>query len=131
MAVTRNLVKYFSDEFFRDVQSGLSTDPRWQEGTKGVKSTILLTATDTNASYLLSVDAGRTSIQKVEPTSPAEFTFEGTYEVWARIGKGELDLQTAVLKGMLRFRGSITKILFYKDRFMKIADVIKNVQKDY
>ena len=125
------MVKYFSDEFFKDVESGLSTDPLWQQGAKGIKSSILMTAIDANASYLVTVDAGKTSIQKVEPTSPAEFTFEGTYEVWARIGKGELDLQTAVLKGMLKFRGSITKILFYKDRFLKMADVIKNVQKDY
>ena len=125
------MVKYFSDEFFRDVESGLSTDPLWQQGTKGVKSSILMTATDANASYLVTVDTGKTTIQKVQPSSPAEFTFEGTYEVWARIGRGELDLQTAVLKGMLRFRGSITKILAYKDRFLKIADVIRNIQKDY
>ncbi len=125
------MVKYFSEEFFKEVESGLSSDPLWQQGTKGVKSTILLTATDTSASYLLSVEAGRTTVQKVEPTAAAEFTFEGTYEVWARVARGELDFQSAVLKGLLRFRGSITKILFYKDRFLKIADVIRGLQKDY
>ncbi len=125
------MVKYFSEEFFKEVESGLSSDPLWQQGTKGVKSTILLTATDTSASYLLSVEAGRTTVQKVEPTAAAEFTFEGTYEVWARVARGELDFQSAVLKGLLRFRGSITKILFFKDRFLKIADVIRGLQKDY
>lgn len=125
------MVKYFSDEFFSTVQTTLSTDQKWQESTKGVKSSILMTVTDLNASYLLTVEAGKTSIQKVDPTAQAEFSLEGPYEAWARVGRGELDLQAAVLKGMLRFKGSITKILFYKDRFLRIAEVIKSVPKDF
>ncbi|MDA4128008.1 MAG: SCP2 sterol-binding domain-containing protein [Thaumarchaeota archaeon] len=125
------MVKFFSDDFFKEVETTLTADPKWQEGTKGMKSTILLSATDLPASYLLTVESGNTSIQKTETPTPAEFSFEGTYEVWSRVGKGDLDLQSAVLKGSLRFKGSITKILFYKDRFLRIADAIKGIQKEY
>ena len=57
--------------------------------------------------------------------------FEGTYDAWTKVAKGEVDLQSAVLKGQLKFKGSITKILMYRDKFMRIADVLKNVPKEF
>ncbi len=121
------MAKYFSEEFFTEIDGRLAGDPTWQQATKGVKSTIKLTATDQALSYLITIEEGVTRIAKTDGNAQAEFSFEGTYEAWTKIAKGELDLQAAVLKGQLRFRGSITKILFYKDRFVRIADVIKSV----
>jgi putative sterol carrier protein len=124
-------LKYFSDEFFREVEKILSDDPKWQADTKNVKTSILFSVTDQSSSNLLMVQDGKTSFTKPEPNAQAEFSFEGPYEVWARIGRGEIDLQAAVLKGHLKFRGSITKILYYKDRFIRIAEVIKTVPKEF
>ncbi len=125
------MAKYFSEEFFTEIDGRLAGDPTWQQATKGVKSTIKLTATDQALSYLITIEEGVTRITKTDGNAQAEFSFEGTYEAWTKIAKGELDLQAAVLKGQLRFRGSITKILFYKDRFVRIADVIKSVPVEF
>ena len=125
------MAKYFSEEYFKELERRLNSDVKWQEGTKNLRTSLLLTATDQNASFSLAVENGKTSIQRVEPSSQAEFTFEGPYEVWTKVGKGELGFQAAVLKGSLRFRGSITKILFYKDRFLRIAEVIKEIPKEF
>jgi putative sterol carrier protein len=125
------MVKFFTDEFFKEVEQKLSADPKWQQDTKGVKTSVLLGVTDQGSSYLLKVEEGVTTISKVEAGTPAEFSFEGGYEVWTRVAKGEVDFQSAVLKGMLKFRGSITKILFYKDRFLRIAEVIRSVPMEF
>ncbi len=125
------MAKFLSEEYFKELESRLNTDQKWLEGTKNLKTSILLTSTDQNGSFFVGVESGRTTIRKVEPSTQAEFTFEGPYEVWMKLGKGEIDFQTAVLKGSLRFRGSITKILFYKDRFLRMADVIKDVPKEF
>ncbi len=125
------MAKFLSEEYFKELESGLNSDQKWLEGTKNLKTSILLTSTDQNSSFFVGVEGGRTTIKKVEPSTQAEFTFEGPYEVWTKLGKGEIDFQTAVLKGSLRFRGSITKILFYKDRFLRMADVIKDVPKEF
>ncbi len=125
------MAKFLSEEYFKELESGLNSDQKWLDGTKNLKTSILLTSTDQNASFFVGVEGGRTTIKKVEPSTQAEFTFEGPYEVWTKLGKGEIDFQTAVLKGSLRFRGSITKILFYKDRFLRMADVIKDVPKEF
>jgi putative sterol carrier protein len=77
------------------------------------------------------VDNGVSSVQKVAPGTTAEFAFDGTYESWSKVAKGEVDLQSSVLKGQLRFKGSLTKILMYRDRFMRVADVMKGIQTEF
>src|SRR5207247_7057420 len=119
------------EEYFKELETRLNSDAKWQEGTKDLKTSFLLAATDQSASFSVAVENGRTTIQRVEPNFQAEFAFEGPYEVWARLARGELDFQAAVLKGSLRFRGSITKILFYRDRFTRIAEVIREVPKEF
>jgi putative sterol carrier protein len=125
------LAKYFSQEFFSEVERSLANDPRWQSDTKGIQTSIKLTATDQAATYLIKVEDGKTSIAPSDPAGQAEFSFEGSYETWTKVAKGELDLQAAVLKGVLKFKGSITKILFYKDRFVRIAEVIRSIPVEF
>ena len=125
------MAKYFSDEYFKELETRLNSDTKWQDGTKNLKTSLLLAATDQSGGFSLVVENGKTTIQRVEPNFQAEFAFEGPYEVWTRVARGELDFQAAVLKGSLRFRGSITKILFYRDRFIRIAEVIREVPKEF
>jgi putative sterol carrier protein len=125
------MVKYFTEEYFKEVEQKLGTDPNWQQDIKGVKTTILLNAVDQSAMFLIKVEEGATTVTKVAPGTTAEFSFEGTYEVWMKVAKREVDFQSAVLKGLLKFRGSITKILFYKDRFMRITEVIRSISVEF
>jgi hypothetical protein len=48
-----------------------------------------------------------------------------------KVASGDTDLQSAVLKGVLRFKGSITKILFYKERFLRIGAIMKSIQVEF
>jgi putative sterol carrier protein len=122
------MVKYFSEEFFKEVESRLAADPKWQLDTKGIRTTILVNATDQPTPFLVKVEDGTTTITPVTaPGVAPEFSFEGPLDVWTKIAKGEVDLQSAVLKGLLKFRGSITKILTYRDRFVRLAEVIRSV----
>jgi putative sterol carrier protein len=123
--------KFLSDEFFKEVEDGLVADPAWNESVKNVETSIMMSATDIGQSFVLAVKGGATTLQKAVPGAQAEFTLEGTYEAWAKVARGEVDIQSAVLKGQLRFRGSITKILAYRDRFMKVAHVMNAVPKDF
>ncbi len=127
------MVKFFTQEFFAQIQDSLASDPKWQEGTKGLKTSVKLTSTgQANAStYLLKVEDGKTTISPSEPAAQAEFSFEGAYETWTKVAKGEVDFQSAVLKGLLKFKGSITKILVYRDRFLRIAEVMRSIPVEF
>jgi putative sterol carrier protein len=127
------MVKYFSPEFFVQLQDTLANDAKWQEGTKGLKTSVKLTSTEQGKAsiYLLKVEDGKTSISPSEPAAQAEFSFEGAYETWTKVAKGEVDFQSAVLKGLLKFKGNITKILVYRDRFLRIAEVMRSIPVEF
>jgi putative sterol carrier protein len=125
------MAKYLSDEYFAQVLTALTQDAKWVESTKNLKTSVALNVTDIGQNYLLGVDNGTTTLQKAAPGTPADFTFEGTYEAWCRIGRGEIDLQSAVLKGQMKFKGSLVKILALRDRLNRVADVMKDVPKEF
>ncbi len=125
------MAKFLSDEYFALVQTALSQDGKWTESTKNFKSSIALNVSDIGQNYLLSVDNGTTTLQKVAPGAAADFSFDGTYEAWTKVAKGELDIQAAVLRGQLKFKGSLTKVLMYKDKLMRVAEILRDVPKEY
>jgi putative sterol carrier protein len=125
------LVKFLSDEYFSQVQAALSQNQKWLESTKSVKTSIAFNVTDIGQYYVLTVENGVTTLQKVAAGMPVEFSFDGTYDAWIKVVKGEMDIQSAVLKGKLRFKGSITKILMYRDRLIRVAEVMSDVPKEF
>ncbi len=125
------MAKYLSDEYFAQVQAALSQDQKWAESTKNFKTSIAINVTDIGQNYVLNVENGTTTLQKAAPGGTSEFTLDGSYENWSKIAKGELDLQSAVLKGQLKFKGSLTKVLLYRDKLMRVAEVMRDVPKDY
>ncbi len=125
------MAKYMSDEYIAQVQAALSQDPKWAETTRNFKTSIAFNVTDRGQNYVMGVENGATTFQKVAPGTPAEFSFDGTYDSWSKVAKGEVDIQSAVLKGQLRFKGSLTKILMYRDRFIRVAEVMRDVPKEF
>ena len=125
------MAKFLSDEYFSQVQAALTQDPKWLETTKSVRTSMAFNVTDIGQDYVLTVENGATALQKVEAGTPAEFSFDGTYDAWSKVVKGEVDIQSAVLKGQLRFKGSIIKILTYRDRLNRVAEVMSEVPKEF
>jgi putative sterol carrier protein len=121
------MAKYLSDEYFTQVQAALAQDSKWVESTKNFKTSIGFGVSDIGQYYVVSVDNGTTAVQKVAPGATSEFSFEGTYDSWCKVQKGEIDIQSAVLKGQLKFKGSITKVMMYRDKLNRVADVMKGI----
>jgi len=125
------MAKFLSDEYFSQVQSALTQDPKWTESTKSLKTSIAFNVIDIGQNYVLGVENGVTTFQKVAPGAPAEFSLDGTYESWCKVAKGEVDIQSAVLKGQLKFKGSLTKIMMYRDKFIRVAEIMRDVPKEF
>jgi putative sterol carrier protein len=125
------MAKYMSEEYVSQVQVALSSDAKWTETSKSFKTSIAFNVTDQGLNYILNVDNGVTTFQKAAPGTSAEFSFDGAYETWCKVAKGEVDIQSAVLRGQLKFKGSLTKILMYKDRFIRVAEVMRDVPKEF
>ena len=104
-------MRFFSDEYFTELAGRLQKDPDWAKGASKVTAKLMMTVSDRNEGHLLDVQAGNVSVRPATPDEPADFKFEGPYEVWARLGRDRRDLNTLVLQGKIKFRGAIVVVL--------------------
>ncbi len=125
------MVQYFSKDFFDDVASRLNADPEWAKRATTVTAKIVLTCIDRNASFLLDIVGGKVTSSAVPPDVPADFKFEGTYDAWTQLGRGERDFQGLVLGGKIRFRGSMPKIMALTGQLNRITQVAQQVPKEF
>lgn len=125
------MVGYFTKDFFDEIASRLNADPEWskQAGTLTVK--LVLTCTDWTAAFLLDVQEGKVIASAVAPDVPADFKFEGPYDAWVGLGKGEKDFQTLVLTGKIRFRGSMPRIMGMLGPLNRITATAREIPKEF
>ena len=125
------MVQYFTKSFFDELASRLNADLEWAKKASAVTSKIVLTCFDRNTSFVLDIQGGRVAANQVSPDAPADFKFEGTYDVWTQLGKGEKDLQSLVLGGKIRFRGSLPKIMALTSQLNRVTQVAQQVPKEF
>jgi putative sterol carrier protein len=125
------MVEYFSEPFFGEVASRLNADAEWRKKASNVSVKIILTCVDRGRSFLIDARDGIVSSTESTPDFPADFKFEGTYDAWTMLGKGEKDLQSLVLGGKIRFRGSMPKIMALIGPLTRFTQVAQQVPKEF
>ena len=121
------MVQFFSDAYFVELASPLRKDPEWMKGASKVNAKLMMTVTDRNEAHLLDVQAGSVSVRAAKPDEPADFKFEGAYDTWARLGKERKDLNSLVLQGKIRFRGSLAKLIPLQGVLVRIEAVARDI----
>ena len=125
------MTQYFTAPFFEEVARRLNADAEWSKKAAAVSAKVVLTCVDRNASFLLDVVNGRVTSTPVGPDLPADFKFEGNYEAWTQLGRGERDLQSLVMGGKIRFRGSLPKIMGLMGVLNRVAVISREIPKDF
>ena len=125
------MVQYFTKAFFDEIASRLNADPEWGKKAATITAKIVLTCADRNASFLLDIQNGKVAVQTVTPDVPGDFKFEGNYDAWTALGKGERDLQGLVLGGRIRFRGSMPKVMALMGPLGRVTQVAQQVPKEF
>lgn len=125
------MAKYFTKAFFDEVASRLNADPGWARKAAAVSSKVVLTVTDRGSSFLIEVRSGAISVSEAPAEIPADFKFEGPYDAWVQLGRGEKDFQSLVLGGKIRFRGSMPKIMALMGSLDRITQVAREIPKEF
>lgn len=125
------MAKYFTREFFEEVAGLLNADPGWAQKAATVTAKIVLTVTDRGTSYLIDVRNGMISVSESPADIPADFKFEGPYDAWTQLGRGEKDFQSLVLGGKIRFRGSMPRIMALMGSLDRITQVARQIPKEF
>jgi len=126
-----SMVQYFTKAFFDELAGRLNADAEWGKKAAAIVAKIVLTCTDRNASFLLDIQNGRVVVHDVAPDVPADFKFEGTYEAWTQLGKGEKDFQGLVLGGRIRFRGSMPKVMALMGPLSRITQIAQQIPREF
>jgi len=124
-------VRFFSDEYFTELAGRLQNDPDWAKGASKVTAKLMMTVTDRSEAHLLDVQAGNVSVRPAKPDEPADFKFEAPYEVWSRIGKERKDLNSLVLQGKIKFRGSLAKLLPLQGILVRVEAVARAIPAEF
>jgi putative sterol carrier protein len=125
------MTRYFTKEFFEEVALRLNADPEWTRKAAAMSAKIVLTVVDRGASFLLDIRNGAVLASEAAADIPADFKFEGPYDAWTQLGKGEKDFQSLVLGGKIRFRGSMPRIMALMGSLDRITQTARQVPTEF
>ncbi len=125
------MVLYFTTAFFNELAAKLNADPEWQRKAGSMVVKVVLTVTDRASSHLLDVQGGKVTASDVMADAPADFKFEGPYDAWVALGKGEKDFQSLVMAGKLKFRGSMPKVMGIMGQLNRITMLAQQLPKEF
>jgi len=127
---TPEIMRYFSLEFFEELARRLNADAEWNKRASTLTARITLTVTDRGASFMVDIADGTVSAKAVKAEDPADFKFEGPYEIWAKIAKRLTDFNTAVITGKMKFRGSLPKIMGIQPQLTRLIAIASEIPAD-
>ena len=123
-------VRYFSMEFFEELARRLNADEEWRRRASTLTAKITLTVTDRGASFMVDIADGAVTAKPARAEDPADFKFEGPYEIWARIATRQTDFNTAVITGKMKFRGSLPKIMGIQPQLTRLTAIASEIPAD-
>lgn len=128
------MVKFLSEEYFKQVQKVASTDEEFQIKAKGFTGSFTFRVTDKEdlpPIYVMFEDGKITEVRKLKEGEETDYALEGPYEIWVQVNKGELDGANAIMTRQLRFLGSMSSIIRYSKAFLRLFTVMSEVEVEY
>lgn len=114
------MILFWSEDFFKKAGELLNRDQELTKIFAGINTTILAECSDRSSAFLIIVTDGKISSKEASAEDKAEFRFTAPYEKWVRIARGEDKVQSEVVKGNIRFRGSMPKMLLYLSKVVRM-----------
>lgn len=109
----------------------MNADAEWAKKASNSTFKAVITLTDRSKSYLLDVVNGKVAVSEAAPDVPADFKFEGPYDAWVILGKGEKDFQSLVMGGKIKFRGSMPKVMGMMSQWNRLIKLAQELPKEF
>ena len=111
--------KFWSEEFFQAASESLNKSPVFSPIFKGMRTTIVAESTDKGGCIMIQVRDNLVSVRPAAKDEPADFRFSAPYDEWVSIVKDDVQLRGEVVKGRVRFRGSMPMMLLMLGKVSK------------
>jgi putative sterol carrier protein len=126
--------KYLSLDYWRKVQEIANADQEFGIKAKTFAASFTFRATDKldlPAVYAKFMDGKIQEIRELSAGEKTDFTLEGTYDVWTKVNKGEIDGSNAIMQRQLQFKGNMSNIIRYSKSFLRLFQLMQKVPVEY
>ena len=128
------MAKYLSLEYWKKVQELANVDQEF-----GIKAKMFVASftfkvsdkADLQPIYAKFADGKIAEIRNVNEGEKTDFSLEGTYDVWSKVNKGELDGSNAIVQRQLQFKGNMSNIIRYSKSFLRLFQLMQKVPVEY
>jgi putative sterol carrier protein len=125
------VVQFYTKAFFEELARHLNEDADWAKWGKALNARILCSAIDLKRSFLIDIKKGRVATKEATIETPANYKFEGRYEAWMALCKGEAELQKLIVAGKIRFTGSMPDLMGLAGPLNRIVMVARSFPKTF
>ncbi len=125
------MTQFYTKEFFEEVAKRLNADSEWSKTMQGHDLRMVCTAVDKKRSFLIAVTAGHVATSEATVDTPAQYRFEGKYETWVRLCKGEAEMDRLIQQGKIRLAGSMADAMGLMGPLNRIVLAARSFPKDF
>jgi len=119
-------VKYMTPEFIRELQKAVNSDQEWLSAARGMKLTAKF---GVDGKYqLVSIEDGRMSEPRDSSLAEkADASLDTRHDIWVRVYRGELTLQSAIMTGHIKFGGNIGALMRFQWAFTRLMQIWRSI----
>lgn len=127
----RPMIQFYTKEFFEEIARRLNADAEWGKSVAGKTFRMMCTASDKKRSFLITVTQGKVATSEAGPEARADYRFEGRYEAWMSLCKGEAEMDRLIQQGKIRLAGSMSDLMGFMGPLNKIVLTARSFPKEF
>jgi putative sterol carrier protein len=128
------MLKFLSLDYWEKTKEIANSDEEFEIKARMFTASFTFRATDKDdlpEVYVMFDDGKITEIRELEAEEKTDFTLEGSYDIWTRVNKGEIDGSNAIMTRQLQFKGNMSAIIRYSKSFLRLFELMQTVPVEY
>jgi putative sterol carrier protein len=125
------MIRFYTKEFFEEIARRLNADAEWSKSMAGQTFRMVCSASDKKRSFLISVTRGKVVTAEASAKTRADYRFEGRYEAWMSLCKGESEMDRLIQQGKIRLAGSMSDVMGLMGPLNKIVLTARSFPKEF
>lgn len=125
------MIQFYTKDFFGEIAKRLNADSEWSKTMAGHNMRIVCSAVDKKRSFLIAVMGGVVSTAEAGPETRADYRFEGKYETWMALCKGEAEMDRLIQQGKIRLAGKMSDVMGLMGPLNRIVLTARSFPKEF
>jgi len=125
------MIQFYTKEFFAEIARRLNADAEWGKSMAGHTFRMVCSASDKKRSFLIAVTKGKVATSEAASDTPSDYRFEGRYDAWMSLCKGDAEMDHLIQQGKIRLAGSMSDVMGLMGPLNKIVLTARSFPKEF